>query len=1386
MRSLFIFLFVAITCCLHGNVKPNDKTIKIEDYSYKEGLTTSGVNSTFKDSKGFVWLCTNNGLFRYDGYSFRNVNTLVNDKLNLRTISIAEDHRHNFLIGTVNGMYYYDTQREKIFPIRLQNIETSIINRILLINKKVYAATRNGLVVFQLPNEVNADNILQARTFLPDSLHRRTFQDNIINSLYYIPGSSSLWVGTNSLLYEFDMNKQTASPVQSHFQNSIRDITRYKSYILASSWDGGIFAVNPETHRMENDDFIKDINKVLGSKRVMSTALDNGNRLWVATYGNGLYIFERSKSGTLTYVNYGNNALLQENLKSDFINHLFLDNDGIAWLSMNLPALTKIYFQANNLRYFSFLKQTTTDQPKEILAVCPSTEGNNLWISTNGGGIYLFDTRNSTFRQFTDKSNSGLQLQRNEINLCYQDKSGNLWIVYQRFGLYVVPGKIAKALLNGDSKTPVKPVNINRLLPTIFITNSYTTSFFEDSKGRLWIGGWGSLFVVNIKPDAAHTNNEKDFLAHCKTTLIYADNNRNSVKYPISPVNTMAEINDSTYWLGTTDAGIIEITESSHGIFDGKQQKIKAKLPSDNIKCLLKDKKNNLWIGTNAGLCFLNLKTGKLNTITAKDGLSSDNINNITEDRYANIWVSTSYGISGIDTKRFSTINYFHPDKESYNQYISGASSVTSQGLICFSTNEALVVFDPNLAGKLHKTSTLYFTDIKINNNTIIPNEKFKGTTILNANINSSKTIKVPYGHALSIEFAALDFSAAERIIYKYKIGAKTEWIVLNPGQRSLTLPNMSPGEYILSVTTANSDINTNTREIRINYLPPFWRTTAAYIVYAIIILTLLLTYRKLLIQRILQRSIIEKERFERKKLEELDKMKSEFFSNISHEFRTPLSLIVNPLEKLSTEPEISDKNQSKIRLILKNSNRLLKLTNELMDFSKIENELLVPNFQMCEIISIVTESCQSFNNMAESLNLDFKINASFDHLEIPIDKGMIEKIIFNLLSNAFKYTPSNGMIMVNISKFQDTGKESVKISVVNTGEGIDKENLSRIFDRYYQVNNVQNRHTEGTGIGLALVKNFVELHNGKVEVKSEPNLETCFDVYLPIVQENVTIPQEPQVQRDGEPALVTVMEINTGDTSLLYRVLVIEDEEDIRNYITDELSQDFQILSATNGKEGLSLANKVIPDLIITDVMMPIMSGFDLCKTLKSNVITSHIPVIMLSARTNIETQIEGLETGADVYMVKPFNIDHLKAQILRLISFKQTIHSRYQNDTSLIPQGSFTTKIDEEFMKKVMEFIEQHLTNSDLNVDQLAQHLSLSKIQTYRKIKAISGMSIVEFIRSIRLKKAAQMIREGKLNISEIAFETGFSTPSYFSKCFHDQFGKTPSEYATGNNIS
>jgi signal transduction histidine kinase/ligand-binding sensor domain-containing protein/DNA-binding response OmpR family regulator len=1359
-----------------------NETIRIVNYSYKDGLTSSGVNSVFKDSRGFLWICSNNGLFRYDGYNFKNINSIANGNLKYETYCIAEDKNQNFWIGTAGkGVFYYNSHSGKLFNLQLSSGNNSKVNRILFFHKKIWIATDAGLLAIDENDRIDSNTKLPTTVLLPDPQHKY-IQTNVINFIYTQTGSNSLWIGTNSSLFELDPGTFRFRYINSYNQQSIRWLANYDSgKILVSSWDGGVFVVNAQTHSLANDQFINDINKIIGDKRVKSAVIDNQNRCWITTFGEGLYIFGKAKDGKLWYENYRSDENKPLRIKSNYIDQIFIDDNGAAWISTSVAGLSKIYYQKNSFYNFEFKDANDPYRSKEILAVSSSSDPSKYWINFNLNEIDLFDAKKGDYKQFTSKS-SGLQLQNDKVSSVFQDRKGNLWIVYNRIGLFVVPAIEAKALVSGTLSKTVKPIDANGLLNYLDPrANSYITCFFEDSKGRLWVGAWGETRILELKENFGSSHSSDEIRANSRVYEVYVEPQKGNYKFTISPVNAIVEVEPGKFWLGTRDAGIIEFNEISENRFEGKNLDLNEKLPSDNIKCFYIDQKGTLWIGTNSGLCHL--YKGQLRVFNVKNGLSSESINNIAGDKNQNLWIATSYGISKIDIRDFSISNFFHTDKENLNQYITHAASVLPSGELLFSTTESLVSFYPD-SFEIDKISApVYFTDIKINNSTIIPLDKFKGTRIIECDLNESKEVRVPYGSTLSIEFAALDYLTPERILYKYKIG-KSEWIMLSPGQRILNLPNMNSGVYTLTVMVANSTDKNNTRSIKIHYLPPFWLSKIAYIIYFVIALSLLFTYRKLIIQRILQKSLIEKERYERKKLEELDKMKSEFFSNISHEFRTPLSLIINPLDKLINETDISDKNKDKIRLILKSSNRLLKLTNELMDFSKVEKELLKPDFQLCEIVSMTSEICLLFNNLADSMNIEFKINHSFDRLEIPIDKGMIEKTIFNLLSNAFKYTSLNGVIMVNLSKVHENGIEFAKISVVNTGEGIHKEYLSKIFDRYYQVNNVQNRNFEGTGIGLALVKSFVELHKGRVEVKSEPKLETSFDIYLPIEQEGFNKEDDSAVAQSKKIArnlpLVKDNKAVVSKPASHYRVLVVEDEDDIRDYIVEELSSEYKVLSAKNGEEALNIANETIPDLIITDVMMPVLSGIQLCTKLKNQVITSHIPIIILSAKTDINQQIEGLEMGADVYMIKPFNIDHLKAQILRLINFKQAIYSRYLKETNLIPQETMSNKLDEEFMQKIMSFIDDNLADSDLSVDQLANCVSLSKVQTYRKVKAISGLSIVEFIRTVRLKKAAQLILEGRLNFSEIAFETGFSTPSYFSKCFHDHFGKTPSEYA------
>ena len=1366
----------------HGNfLFAVNESIQIEDYSYREGLTSSGVNSVFRDSKGFLWICTTNGLFRYDGYSFKNINSIASGILKYETYCIVEDKNQNFWIGTAGkGIVYYNSHTGKLFSLKLSEGNNSKVNRILFFQNRIWIATNEGLLVIDEKEDIDVNTFFKVKVLWPDPLNKN-LQMNVINFIYAQPGSKSLWIGTNSPLYELDPDTYEFKIVNSYNQNSIRWLADYSNgKILASSWDGGVFVVDPAKHILVNDLFINEINRIVGDKRVKSAIVDSQNRYWVATFGDGLYIFDKEKDGSLRYENYRNEENLPIKLKSNFIDQIFLDSYGTAWLSMSESGLSKIYYRKDYFRYYNFSESDNT-KSKEIHAIKQSTDRNKFWVSFNRNELDLFDSKNYSYRQFSSTS-SGLQLQNDKINFAYQDKKGNLWIIYSRIGIYVVPSKQALSLVEGKSKGTIKPIEANELFSRDSRENSYITNFFDDSKGRLWIVCWGNAYVLEILDGFLNSKSSEQLLTYSKISQIYSEVNKEQINFTISPVNDMVEVRDNIYWLGTRNEGIIEIEELSNHKFVGKELDINEKLPSNYINCFYMDKSRNLWIGTNSGLCYLH--NNNLQILNVKNGLCSESINSITEDRNHDIWISTSYGISKINSHDLSILNFYNSDNAKLNQFINGAVAVSTDRNIWFSTNESLVTFNTDSIENFKISAPVYFTDIKINNHTIIPSEKYRGIHIIDNEVNLSNVINVPYGSTLNIEFAALDYLNPEKILYKYKIGNNSEWIILNAGQRSLSLPNTNPGEYNLSIMVVNSSGISGLKSVKIHYLPPFWLTKIAYSIYLLIVLVLLFTYRKLVIQKTLQKSLVEKERYERKKIEELDKMKSEFFSNISHELRTPLSLIINPLETLVNEDNLSIKDKNRISLVLKSSNRLLKLTNELMDFSKIEKQLLEPDFQLCEIVSMTNEISHLFNNLADLMNIEFKINYSFDRLEIPIDKGMVEKAIFNLLSNAFKYTPVNGVIMINLSKYRETETEYVKISVINTGQGISNENLQKVFDRYYQVNNVQNKNIEGTGIGLALVKSFVELHNGRVDVKSEPDLETCFDIYLPTTQIDYNSNSEscPAIPKKSIKNTKLTEENDSRSTKQNYafRILIVEDEEDTRNYLIEELSSDYKVLFAKNGEEGLNLANETIPDLIITDVMMPVLSGIELCKKLRNQVITSHIPIIILSAKTGTNQQVEGLEMGADVYMIKPFNIDILKVQVQRLISFKMAIYSKYLKETTLIPQDSGTNKLDDEFIRKVLAFIEENLTDSDLNVDQLANCVSLSKVQTYRKVKAISGLSIVEFIRTVRLKKASQLILEDRLNFSEIAFTTGFSTPSYFSKCFHDHFGKTPSEFA------
>ncbi|MCX7985871.1 MAG: response regulator [Bacteroidales bacterium] len=1358
---LLLLILIAAAPCIKAD------EIVMNDYSYKDGLTTNSVNSTFRDSKGFLWICSLNGLYRYDGYNFNKINN--HDKiLNVEILSIIEDENNNFWISTARkGVVFYDSHNEEMFALKF-NINISFnVNKTIIFKNKVWLATDSGLIFFDHQKKYTKDQVHVAKVLLPEP-NNLANQKNRITYFYVAEDSVNLWIGTNGGLYVLNTANNIIKVVNSHPQNAIRSIISYKNNVLAGSWDGGVFSVNAKSLLVDNDETINWMNKILQRKRVISLCYDNLNQLWVATYGDGLYRFNlRNRE----YVFYGSQEKLKNasKLKSDIINHIFYDKSGILWLSMNQPALTKIYFQKNNLKVVD-IETYFAHQSFEISSVVKSyIFDNNVWISTTRSGLIRFDIANNKLYYYSNDNFSRIRLQTNEVSLIYEDKQGNLWLVYRNIGLYVIPAQLLSQINNTGRS--IQPIDANNLFGNMWM-NSYITSFYEDTQGRLWIGLWGALYVLKLDDKFNLSINSDELKAKSKSYRIFSDETIKSMPFPISPTQAIIEINKNTFYVGTRDEGIIEIKEISEDIFSARiAHEINDLLPCDYVKSFCKVNDHYLWIGTNAGACLFDLLNKNIRIIDEKNGISSNNINHIIFDNKS-IWLSTSYGISNISTNNFQVKNYlFESEKSSYNFLISSSSAQIKRGDILFSTNKALIYYHPDSLKETVTTLPLFFTNVKINNIEVTPQFRIRRQRVIERSINECSVIRVPYNTNVTLEFAALDFIQSDKIKYRYKMNS-SEWISLERNQRSISFYNQNPGEYYLKIMAIHPSGFESQRSVTLIFLPPWWKTTWAYLLYFAIFVSLFVSYRYLILQRLRQKTKLEQEQFEKMKLQELDKLKTNFITNLVHEIRTPLSLIINPLEHLLYDKKLDLSVKEIIKTTIRNSYRLIKLTNELSDYTKIEKDLVHPEIKNHDLISILKEIFDSFKSLADTMGIDYQFYSAFDKLIMGTDKEMVEKIVFNLLSNAFKFTPKNGTIVLEVIQVEEQHINYAKIKVTNTGEGIAADKIDKIFDRFYQVNQAN----QGLGIGLSIVKSFVEMLGGFIRVQSIPGSETSFDLLLPMRNAPKELSNENQIKlnfgdmeaRDSE---------NSSPTA--YKLLIVEDDEEIVQYLAKELSNCYKVYIAPNGKEGLKLAKNIVPDIIITDVLMPEMDGITFCRNLRTNVSTSHIPVIILSAKTLPEHQVEGLDAGANMYMVKPFHLQVLKNQIDRLIDLKETIYRKFFKESELIPSDVLNNDLDKQFMDKVLNYIKSNLTNPNLSVDELSNHVFLSKVQLYRKIKALTGMSVIEFITSIRLKTAAQLILERKMNFTQIAYETGFSSPSYFTKCFRQYFGKTPSEY-------
>ncbi len=977
-----------------------------------------------------------------------------------------------------------------------------------------------------------------------------------------------------------------------------------------------------------------------------------------------------------------------------------------------------------------------------------------LWIGTSKG-----------WNKFNPKTEQIIPYSFGKDFLVSEEESGDLWIGKASGGIY-------KRGVNGR------------------ITNFYDSSGRELDKsvnclcktpdGNIWIGTVGGG-VYKIDPD------------------------RNLITKILQAVNSIFDFcldSSGLLWIGTMEGGLIcydpakNIVVKNYIYDPGNPETIKCNV----VLSILEDKTGSLYLGTNNGLGIYNRSTKKFNFFDERNGLPHNVVWWILNDDRGNYWLSTRKGISkfNTNTKQFQNydVSYGLPE----NGFYMNNGCKTENGEMYFGSPGAVFRFHPD----------------SIKNNPFIPPIVITAIRKFDEPVSFGKEINLSYNeNFLSFEFIALSYISPERNQYAHKMeGVDKDW-VYSGTRRFASYPNLGPGEYIFRVKGSNNDgvWNEEGTSIAIIISPPFWKTWWAYVLYAGFFIFALYGIRRYEMNRISYKNQVKVDKAVLIEKEETEKIKSRFFANISHEFRTPLTLILGPAEKIISDT--SDDIKKDANIIKRNSRRLLQLINQLLDLSKLESGKLKLEASKGNIVSFVKGVALSFESLAESKDITLKLLPEKDFIELYFDREKMMKILTNLLSNAFKFTPEEEMVTVSIKEIKNPNKAgTVEIKIKDTGIGIPQEEIPKLFDRFYQVDSSFTKEHEGTGIGLALTKELVELHHGKIDVESKIGDPDKAVTGLPAGQVNwtefmVTLPLGSSHLKDDEiiekektepPILPFEQEVYTSSLSKTATdsiainindevikdqleektiILVVEDNYDMREYIKESLGDGYLVEEAVNGEQGVRKAQKIIPDLIISDMMMPKTDGNELVRILKNNEKTSHIPIILLTARSGQENKIEGLETGADDYLTKPFDVRELRARIENLIKIRRKLQAKYSKlEYVLKPDGKKGTSLDEKFMIKVGEVIEKHISEEEFNMEGFCSEVAMSRTQLHRKLKALTGKSATLYVRTVKLSKAKKMIEEKTGNISEIAYSLGFSSPAYFTRCFKEEFGYPPSD--------
>lgn len=1379
LRKIKIFfLVIPVTLFLSNICPPQSHTPRLpepvfEKISIRTGLPNTTITCILQDHSGYLWLGTENGLVRYDGYSMNVFQPENNDTCSISgrgIVNIFEDKNNILWIATLDGLNKFNRTSEtfvhyKNIPGYSNTINSDSVQCIYEDPEgRFWIGTAEGLNLFDRENAsfTRYDFIINDLNNLGSlSTDKRRYG---INAITGGEDPDNLFVGTDKNgLWKFNITSKTFSKYKfesgSDPDQKIGWIQSFYKSQKGKLWmisDNSVTSLELRSGKLKSYiEFPKMDNRNVYESRSYAYGNiieDRDGLIWFGfvNYEKGIFYLDE-KSGHINLY-----QLYKSQSQASFSNRIFslyTDNSGIVWAGTLDRGLWKYDRRKNNFRV---LRHETGNpnslSSSNIFDIIYDKKG-NIWIITDEG-LDKYNVKENKYTHYLNKKERIIPSRRRIV----LDKTGEIWIAgtmgLEKFN--PLDGSLIHYADNSAATLDLKGKSIFRLI--------------RDHLGYLWIA-------------TIHSGLYKYDTAKNKLTL-YVNDPADPGSIHDDKIRTLYEDRDGTLWVGTNYGGLNKFDRSTESFTN---------YGFYSPTSMLEDKYGNFWVADYfTGLSLLDRSKNKIiENYTKKDGLPHSEITKMLEDDSGNLWIGTIDGLSkfNIETRTFK--NYYTTDGLPDNSFLSSKAAVDEDGKMYFGITGGVLTFSPEEVKDDSIPPQVVLSRVSLINK---PEEKLN----YEGPVSESCEMTVPYDYNdLRFDFVGLHFSEPSEIRYRYMmVNYDENWIDAGT-QRNASYTNLEPGEYIFRVTAANRDGVWNKKGVSLTILinSPWWQTVYAYIFYVLVLSGMLYLVWRMQLRRVKIRHEYEIRNLEAEKLQELDEIKTHFFTNISHEFRTPLTLIQGPAKQiieLSTDERVSEK----AKLIHRSAKKLNRLANQLLDISRIESGKMKLKVYEQDLLPVIRDLAASFHPFAEKKQISLKFASEYQKMLLCFDRDKVDKILNNLLSNALKFTPQGGSVKVSLGvKSEGNDKGFVWISVIDNGIGIPKEQLGKIFDRFYQVDNRLSKEYEGTGIGLSLTKELVELHKGRISVESREGQGSVFTVYLPSGSENF-LPEEfdHDVIEQGDK-MKTEPEI---DESVLLRsvpapsisnerhnerdkpvLLIIEDNIDVRKYITEILSGSYAILEAANGNEGLSISFCEIPDLIISDIMMPGVDGIEVSQKLKSDSRTSHIPLILLTAKTSLRDKLEGLETGADEYIMKPFDASELKARIKNLLEQRKRLHEHFKKFGLLKIEEKKLPSIDEKFLQKAVDIINENIADPGFNVESFTKKMAVSRSLLYKKLVSLTGDSPVELIKRIRLNKAAALIENNTGNITDIAFAVGFSNPSYFTECFKNQFGIPPTMY-------